>query len=546
MSTQRGESEYAHPASQADPTKEGGLLTRRQVIGSGMALSAGGLLVACGGTGRTGSGTGSQSIAVGGVPRRGGILKVGVSGGSAKDTVDAHKPAFDPDIARAFQLYETITRHRGADFKLVMQLAESVEPNKRADVWTVRLRDGVQFHNGRPLGADDLIFTIRRILDPKTVARGATSIAYVDAANLRKLDARTVRVPLNSPTVTFPDDMSEYYMGVVPVGYDPASPVGTGPFRYESFTPGQQSIFVRNPHYWEPSEPLLDAVQIIDIADDTARVNALLSGQVQAISNLPAAEVGSVKSAGAKVLNSETGGWTPITMRCDLKPFDDVRVRQAFRLIADRQQLVDLALSGYGRVANDMYSPYDPDYDHNIPQRHQDIEQAKSLLRAAGREGMSIEMVTSPVYVGVAQAAEVFAQQAKAAGVKVSLRQVDTATFYGPNYLKWNFAEDFWGTYSFLVQAGQGSLPNSPYNEPHWNDPTFISLVQQARRTIDDGKRRELVYAAQEIHHASSGDIIWGFFNLLDGHGAKVGGLQTSVLGYGLNGYNFRKVGYLA
>ena len=168
---------------------------------------------------------------------------------------------------------------------------------------------------------------------------------------------------------------------------------------------------------------------------------------------------------------SETGAWQPFTMRVDQAPFDDKRVRQAMRLIVDREQMIQQALSGQGRVANDLYSPFDPAYNKDLAQREQDLEEAKSLLKQAGQSDLRVELVTAPVFQGLVEAAQVLAEQAKGAGVAIKVRKVDSGTFYGDNYLKWGFAQDFWFTRTYLGQVAQGSLKNSPFNETHWNDP---------------------------------------------------------------------------
>src|SRR5581483_1893612 len=162
-------------------------------------------------------------------------------------------------------------------------------------------------------------------------------IGYIDLKGLKALDSSTIRIPLQFPNATFPDDIGQYFNAIVPVGYDPAKPVGTGAFMFDNFTPGEQSVFKRFPNYWDQPKPWVDELTIIDFTDDTARVNALLGGQVQAIDNLPTAQIGEVKGYGGyDVLISETVSWQPFTMRVDQPPFSDVRVRQAMRLIADR------------------------------------------------------------------------------------------------------------------------------------------------------------------------------------------------------------------
>ena len=232
-------------------------------------------------------------------------------------------------------------------------------------------------------------------------------------------------------------------------------------------------------------------------------------------------------------------------MRVDQAPFDDVRVRQAFRLIVDREQMVQQVLSGEGRIANDLYAPYDPAYASDLPQREQDLEQAKSLLKQAGREGLSVELVTADVFQGIVQAAQVFAEQAKGAGVDVKVRKVDSGTFYGDNYLKWPFAQDYWATRLYLTQVAQGDLPGSPFNETHWGEGKFEDLIAQARAELDDAKRAEILLEAQTMQYEEGGYIIPYFSNIIDGYSAKVGGFSKAKSGFNLGNNWLKNVGFV-
>jgi peptide/nickel transport system substrate-binding protein len=522
-------------------------VTRRQMIGGALAggalIGTGGLLAACGGGGTPGPNSGGTSAARAGA---GGTLRVGVAGGSAKRTVDAHRLTTDPEIARAFQLYEPLAI-RNPDYELEMLLAESIEADQRPDRWTVRLREGIVFHDGRPVTADDVIFSIRRIVDPRAPKTGAASLAGVDLALTTKLDARTVRVALKAPNAGFPDELCQYFNGIVPRGYDPSRPVGTGPFRFQELTPGERSRFVRNPDYWSAGAPQLDEVVIVDYPDDRARVDALLGGDVDAITNVPTAQIDRVQgNPSFKLLTAETGAWQPFTMRVDTAPFDDVRVRQAMRLIVDREQMVGQALGRQGTPANDLYARYDPDYASDLPQRTQDLDQARSLLRQAGRSDLRVELVTSPVYKGIVEAAQVLRQQARGAGVDVAVREVDSDTFFGAGYLRWPFAQDFWFTRPYLAQVAQGSLKGSPFNETHWNHPGFVKLIEQARAELDAGRRGDLLRAAQAIEHEEGGYIVWSFSNQVDAYSAEVAGFQPAKSGVPLMNYGFARVGFAA
>jgi peptide/nickel transport system substrate-binding protein len=530
------------------PRFENWTITRRDALrgalAGGVLVTAGGVLAACGSEDvdvptRNSGATSLKDV------RRGGTLRVGVAGGGADDSIDAHVLATVPDISRAFQLYEPLAgRDTNSDFELV--LAESIEPDKKAQAWTVRLRPGITFHNGKPVTADDVLFSLRRIIDPKDPKTGAASIGYIDIDSSRKLDTRTVRVQLKFPNVGFPDDVGQYFNSIVPTDYDPKKPVGTGPFKFESFVAGQRSVFVRNPDYWREGLPRVDEVTIIDFPDDTPRLNALLSGQVDAITNLPPGQIAQVKANDQfKVLISETGGWQPFTMRVDQAPFDDVNVRQAMRLLVDRKQLIAQVLSGQGRVANDLYSPYDPAYNDDLPQRQQDLDQAKSLLKQAGQSDLRVELVTSPVFQGIVEAAQVIAEQAKGAGVTINVRKVDPGTFYGDNYLKWTFAQDFWATRTYLSQVAQGSLPDSPFNETHWKDPEFLDLIGRARAELDDARRTDLLHQAQKIEYERGGLIVWSFSNQVDAYNTTVGGFQPAKSGFPLTNYGFGRVGFV-
>ena len=502
------------------------------------------LLAACGGSSK--SSTTAQSSVPASSLKSGGNLRIGATGGGAKDTIDAHLPKADTDIVRVSSLYEPLAQP-SADFKTIqMVLAESIEPvNGNAGLWDIRLRPGVEFHNGKTLSADDVIFTMQRITNPKDPLVGAASIGYIDRTGLKKLDATTVRVPLTIKNSAFLADVGQYFNGIVPVGYDPHKPIGTAAFQYKSFAPGQQSVFEKFPHYWQTGMPKVDTLTIIDFTDDTARVNALLGGQIDLADTLPTAELGEIQSNSAyRLINNPSGSWQPFTMRVDQAPFSDVRVRQAFRLIVNRPQMLEQVLSGSGSVANDLYGRYDPAYNSSLPQRVQDLEQAKSLLKQAGHSGLSVQLVTAPVFQGIPQAAQVFAQQAKGAGVNVSLRQVDSGTFYGPNYLKWTFAQDFWGPRRYLSQVAQGSLPNSPFNETHWADPQFLKLISQARAELDDTKRTQLIHEAQAIEYSSGGYIIPYFSNYIAAYTSKLAGLPPGIQGTFLLAPTFKMAGF--
>jgi peptide/nickel transport system substrate-binding protein len=515
-------------------------LTRRTLLKGSMygaaALGAVPLLASCSDDPKSGASKPGTSAAPNVEPKKGGHLRVGIVGGGAEDTLDAHIPTAHPDQARTFSLYDTLIE-RDSGFQLRMALAESVSPSADAKTWTVVLKKGITFHNGKPLTADDVIFSLKRIVNEKKSQ--ASSLSNVNLNALKKLDDHTVQITLKKPSVLLAEYLSNYAVGIVPVGYDPKNPVGTGAFKFQSFTPGQQSVFARNENYWREGRPYVDQLTIIDFPEDAARVNALISKRVDAIDQVPPAQMRVIEGDPTlQVISAETGAWTPFTMRVSDAPYSDVRVRQALRLVVDRQQMIDQVLDGQGSLGNDLYAPFDPVYAGDLPQRQQDIDQATSLLRQAGHSDLRIELTTSAgIAAGTVEAAQVFVQQAAKAGIKVKLN--NTQDFYGKNYLKWPFAQDYWFTRNYLPQVHQGSLPTSPYNECNWSDPKFIELVTQAEVTVDEAKRKQLCQDAQKIEYESGGYIIYAFNNQVDAAAKKVGGLVADKSGIPLGSYRF-------
>lgn len=477
-------------------------------------------------------------------PKRGGRLRVGVAGGGASDTVNARGViSSQMDNARLLNLYSQLWEI-GPDGSLVSALAEEGTPNATADEWTVRLRKDLEFHNGKTVTADDLIYSVGAILSPKNAAPGASYLAHIDPNGMTKVDDRTVRFKLKYPFAPFKWNFTDFVY-VVPRDYDSKNPVGTGPFKYKSFAPGEQSVFEANKNFWGEG-PYVDELVLINIDDEAARVNALLSGEVEAIGDVPFSQMLVVEGSGtSKLLLSDTGALRIFTMRVDVEPFNDPRVRQAIRLVADRNQLVELAFSGQGRVGNDIPAPYDPAYNSDLPQRKQDIEAAKKLLAEAGKENLTVELVTAPIQAGLVEMALVLAEQAKQAGITVNVRQVDAGTFYGEQYLKWPFAVDWYPGLTYLKQVALSQVKNAPFNETHWNDPEYQALYEKALGTIDDNARHEILKQMQKIEYDRGGVLIFGFPNQIDAHASTVTGFAPHVVGVPLSNFGFNRASFL-
>jgi peptide/nickel transport system substrate-binding protein len=525
------------------PAARHGALDRRQflrgIAATGAVAGAGGLLAACGS-----SGTGGTPVSAG--RKRGGDLKVGLSGSSGADTLDPHAGLTYLDTSRAQSLYQPLVQLNSAAQNEYV-LATEITPTKTTSEWIIRLRQGVTFHSGKELTADDVIYTFRRIKTGNTGGTsfsGGDSLGPMDLSGLKALDSHTVQVPFTSPYGSFLEQLAYwYYLYIIPDGFDPAAPGakpnGTGPFVYQSFTPEQRSVFTKNKNYWKPGLPYVDTLTIIDFADNVSLQNALTTGVIQAAGAFDGPELAVLATAsGVKAIASHTGAITPFTMRVDQAPFSDVNVRQALRLLVDRPQLIDSGLDGYGVVASDVFSPYDPDFDHAL-HREADIPQAKYLLKKAGQENLTVTLTTAPAATGMVAMATVLAEQAKAAGVTIKLDNVPTSTFFGKNYLSWTFSQDFYNYSPYLAQVAQSMLPASPFNETHTDSPTLNSLYAQANATLSASTRKQIEYEMQMFDFTQGGYIIPAFIDALDAYSTKITGYSASAVGQPLSAFDF-------
>ena len=522
-------------------------ITRRRLLENaakgGLVVGAGGLIAACGSSSSSNSSAATTtSQASAGTPKHGGTLRAGLTGGSSSDTADPNTIVNNTDYARAALLYEALvwTNSQAQQYN---RLAEEMTPNKDATVWTIRLRSGVTFHNGQDVTADDLIFSINRVINPKSPGEAANALSGINAAGIKKVDNLTITVPFHKPYSTFPESLANNItVYVLPVGFDPKHPIGTGPFKMSQFTPGQQTVLTRFENYWNAPLPYLNEIIMTDYSDETSQVNALLSGQVDVVNLLSQDTIGTVTGSGKKVVISNGGGWNPFTMRVDQPPFNDVRVRQAFRLAVDREAMLKTVFGGHGTLGNDIFGIWAPEYDHSIPQRQYDPEQAKSLLKAAGHDSLSVTLVTGDIAQGVINMAQVYAQQSAPAGINAKLDQVTVTDFYGPNYLKWIFAQDYWYYSPYFPQVNQATLPGAPFNETHFANPKYINLYDQAQATLDVNMRTEIAHEMQMIDYNEGGYIIPFFPAVIDGYAPNVNGILQSKTGSSFNNWDFEHI----
>jgi peptide/nickel transport system substrate-binding protein len=428
-------------------------------------------------------------------------------------------------------------------------LAEEVTSNKDATKWTIRVKKGIQFHNGKTLDIDDVLFTFNRIV--KNQLSGAAGLAFMNLKDARKLDSRTVEIPMKRGYSILPLSLvADGEMSIVPVGYNPKKPIGTGPFRMNTkkayFSPGRESLFERNNHYWRSGEPYFDAVQITEYQDEDSQVNALESKQADCADQLSYASVAPLKNAGMVVKIWSGPGWIPFTMRLDKKPFNDVNVRNAIRYATDRELIRKEVFGGYGTIGNDVFGIDQPDYDKALPQRHYDPERAKSLLKKAGHDKLHVKLVTANIKTGATTMAQVLKQSAGPANIDISLDLVTGTVFFGPNYLKWTFAQDWWSGYPYLRQAGYSMVNGAPWDETHWNTSKYYSkyfkLYEEALKTVNAAKQADIVHEMMKMDWEEGGYIIPVFNPIIVGQDKKLSGAANQKTGDPWVQYQFRSL----
>jgi peptide/nickel transport system substrate-binding protein len=545
------------------------LLTRRKALftaaGAGLALGGGALLSACGGNVKApaGSASGSTSGALakgvpalaGGTPVRGGTWKIGILSAGSEENLFPGTAATNPDYVRLYNLYNTLF-YPGEGYNLypaVPGLALSAEPNAAATVWTFHLRPGVEWHNGKPFTADDVVYNFQTLWsNPSLNYSAAFLTGLVDFKNVRKVGPLSVEVPLLSPYGQFPTILTFFSFAVLPEGATAhgtsVSPIGTGPYKYQSFSPGQQSIFTANPHYWETGKPYVDTMIVnSSFTDYTATLDALLSGDLNAIAAPELTQARQEIGGGrVQVLEGVSASQTyAFGMRVDRAPYNDPRVRKAFQLLVNRPVMIDGALAGFGSVGNDLLGPLTEFYDASLS-RSQDIDQAKALFKAAGVLGHTFPWPTAQSFVGQAESAAVLAEEASQAGITVTLTTESAGAYFTPaegafeRVCEQNVMQPI---PSLAAQYSAELTKNAPYSDTHWGSQqpggaAAANLINQAIQTLNPSLAAELWHEVQLAQFNQGGYVIWANAPYVDIAANNVRGLKSGG-GFNFNCFRF-------
>jgi peptide/nickel transport system substrate-binding protein len=496
-------------------------------------LAAAGLGMASAGTLLT-----RASPALADTPKPGGQIRVAGFSSSTADTVDPAKQTLSTDYARCNMFYNGLTR---LDETLTPQpeLAASID-NDKATVWTFKLRSGVSFHDGKLLTSADVVYSLLRHKDPKV-----GSIAKTLAAQMQEVKATApdeVQVTLSAPNADFPVVLGTFHFLIIKDGTtDFTTAIGTGPYKCKEFTPGVRSIGVRNENYWKPGKPYLDQIELFGISDETARVNALLSGDIHVAGGISPRATRQIQAAsGFQVFETKSGNYTDLVMRQDADPTKNPDFAMALKYLFDREQMRTAIFRGYAVLGNDQ--PVDPTnrfYCADIPQRAFDLDKAKYHFQKSGIGNTAVPLVASPAASSSVEMAVLLQDAAQKIGLNLDIKRAP--------------ADGYWANSWMKVPLGFGNInprpsadilltlffkSDAPWNESGWKNEHFDQLLLAARTETDTAKRKQMYCDMQGLVRDQCGIGIPLFISILDAHSSKVKGLRPIPTG-GLMGYNF-------
>ncbi|MFC7343645.1 ABC transporter substrate-binding protein [Saccharopolyspora griseoalba] len=463
-----------------------------------------------------------------GRPKRGGRLRAAFSGGGASEVLDPHETSLYIEIARSKALYDKLADY-GNDMSPQPRLAERWEPSADLRTWRITLRQAT-FHDGRPVRSADVLASYARITAPGGSRRAKASLSVIDLPNSRAVDDRTVEFRLERPYAEFPNALATLGAYIVPEGTtDFSRPVGSGPFKFVSFEPGKSFLAARNPDYFD-GPPLLDELQIVVTNDESARVNALLGGQIDYANDLTLTSARTYESNGQiRVLRLPRSNFHGLAMKVDRPPFDRIELRQAMFHLIDREELVRSVLQGSGQIGNDLYGRGYRYYAAHLPQRGQDLDRARSLVREAGAEGMTIDFDTSEASTGLKEAALAIRDQAEQVGLDLNVRLGNKDTYWSDISEGSVLASYRSGGMPLDSHISQRLLTTSTTNNTAWRRPEFDELYDAAQSTTDEGERAELYARMQEQQFHDGGFVWWGSSDWIVGAAGNVGGIDEQA-----------------
>ncbi|HEY3775028.1 MAG TPA: ABC transporter substrate-binding protein [Solirubrobacteraceae bacterium] len=519
-----------------------GRLSRREFVRRGAAIGfsstfVAAALAACGNANSSTSSAPSSSA----TPAKGGTLKL-----ASQTPTGAINPITISDLGGSTMLTQTgefLTFDNAATGRLEPMLATSWSHNGNGSVWTFKLRTGVKFHNGKEMNADDVVYTFKQQTDPKNAAVALSTFEGVlKPEGVVRVDPTTVAFHLEQPNGNFPYIISSdnYNLIIVPAGTDfghwQKTFVGTGPFKLSSYTQNQGADFVANHSYWG-GPPHLSGTSFLFYASQQSQIVALQGGQVDVVSQFTAQGAQALlKSSNYRIIKVRSASHRELSMRNDMAPFTDPRVRQAIALSIDRPSMVSALLEGDGQVGND--NPFAPKFastNTSVPQRTQDLSKAKQLLSAAGHPNGFETTLTAGQQEEIPALAQVFAAEAAKIGVKINLKIETLGAYYG----KSTYGNSDWlDAIMSLVEYGDRGVPNvfleaplestGPWNAARFKNKTYDGLVSQYIGAVDLQTQRTIAGKIERLLLEQTPLVIPYFADILAATTTKVQGVQVN------------------
>lgn len=488
---------------------------------------------------------GRATAAIAAEPVRGGFIKAAGFSASTADTLDPAKASNATDYVRCSALYNRLTFINGAG-ETTMELAESIESSD-AKVWIVKLRKGVTFHDGKSLTSADVVFSLNRHLDP-AVGSKVNALAK-QIVSVKAVDDQTAEITLQAPNADLPTILALHHFMIVANGTtDFSKGNGTGPFVLKEFQPGVRSIAARNENYWKDRKANLEGFEFFAIGDESARMNAVLSGDIQLAANLNPRSLRVLESnpAAARPFISKLGTYTNLNVRLDMPPGDKQGVAEGFKYLINREVIQKSVLRGLGDIANDHPIPSTNKY-HNaeLKQRAFDPERAKALFQKAGVLGQEIRITAAEAASSSLDYAMVVQQAASKIGLNVAINRVPSDGYWSNHWIK--DAVHFGNInarptpdilFSLLYKS------DAAWNESGYKSEKFDSMLLEARGLLNEGKRKEIYGEMQAMISNEAGTAIPVFMSNVDAVSPKLKGLVANPLG-GMMGYTFAEHAWL-
>jgi peptide/nickel transport system substrate-binding protein len=519
---------------------------RRATVVGITAPALGSILAACGSSSPSSSSSGSSAGAAG---APGAVIKAGIVTPTASINPVTVADQGGLDMLAQTGEYLCLST-QGLSLQPV--LATSWTPNATADVWTFKIRQGVKFHNGAALTAADVVYTYKLQTNPAGKSNALSAFGgALTPDGVTQLDDYTVQFKLTAPNGNFPylTSSDNYNMIIIPNNYDPtkwqSSFIGTGPFKLVSYTPKVGASFTRNESYWG-TKALPSQTQFTFYDTPAASVLALTGGTIDVLGQFAVSGGEALLNGSYNVIRLRTSAHRELSMRCDQAPFTDPRVRQAIALTLNRPQIITALWKGYADLGNDSpFAPVFPSTNTSVPQRVQNIAQAKSLLSAAGHpNGFSTKLITEN-FLEIPQYAQIVVQEAAAIGVKINLTVESSTQYYGQA----TFGNSDWldATMS-LVDYGHRSVPNvfltaplettnaktgtGPWNAAHFANSQYDKLVAQYIAATDLGTQRTVAGQIETLLLAQTPIIFCYFYNYLTATAQGVTGVYPTAIGH--------------